>query len=145
MKICACFAFIIIAGLAACMRPSVHIPAFSTLNFTGNARSERMTMPLQGVLTNRDGKLKFVVAAVQGVVLGYGTINPEDSTVKIIFSRSGVVRNLLETIGEALLKLFPMIAGNLQSSGGWRNLENLRVMVYSSPHLELTVRLEDAP
>lgn len=145
MKIYAWLAVSLLFGLVACIGQPVHVPDFSTLNFTGSALSAQMSMPLQGVLTNRKGKLKFMVAAAQGVVLGYGTIDPKDSSVGIVFSRSGAVSSLLEKTGEALIELFPMIDGNLASSGGWRNVENLKEMVYTSPHLELTAHLENTP
>lgn len=145
LKIYAWLAMPLLLGLVACIGQPVHVPDFSTLNFTGSALSAQMSMPLQGVLTNRKGKLKFMVAAAQGVVLGYGTIDPKDCSVGIVFSRSGAVSCLLEKTGEALIELFPMIDGNLASSGGWRNVENLREMVYTSPHLELTAHLENTP
>lgn len=116
------------------------VPQFSSFEFTGNVYSSELPMPIQGALTNKDNVLKFVVAARQGVVLGYGFINPETGKADIIFAQSTGLKKLLKIMGDSLINLMIMLDGSKTSSKYW-TIESDDKMIYKSPHLELSGQL----
>lgn len=101
-------------------------------------------MPLQGALTRRQGELKFVLAARQGVVLGYGTIDPGDGDVDILFSQSHGSKKLLESAGDALVGLIPELGKSHIAANGWTSDPNSHKIFYKNRILELSAYLDDA-
>lgn len=139
-----CFSLCLIFILVACVKNGpIKVPPFTSFEFTGNAQSSNLPMPIQGVLTQRNGILKFVVAARQGVVLGYGTINPSDGSADIAFSQSSGIKKLLEITSDALIELMKLVNEGKSSSEHWIIEDNGKKMLYKGPHLELTGHLRD--
>lgn len=140
-----CLSLFMALILAACVKNGpFKVPPFASFEFTGNAYSSDLPMPIQGVLTQRDGSLKFVVAARQGVVLGYGTINPADGSTDIAFSQSSGTRKLLEMAADALIELMKLVNEGKTTSEHWIIMDNGKKMTYKGPHLELNGHLRDA-
>lgn len=139
-----CLFLFLVFILAACVKNGpFKVPPFTSFEFTGNVQSSGLPMPVQGVLTQRNGSLKFVVAARQGVVLGYGTINPSKGTTDIAFSQSSGIKKLLEITSDALIELLKLVNEGKSSSKHWIIEDNGKRMIYKGPHLELTGRLRD--
>lgn len=130
-------------SLSACgVKEPLKVPDFSTVYFTGNAMVSKMPMPIQGAFTKRDSELKFVLTAQQGVLLGYGKINPENGDVDVLFSQSGT-KKLLEKTGESLVDLLPLLIMGKGTINGWTCVEPGGKMSFKNPHLELTAYKED--
>lgn len=135
------YLLLLIFAITACTKAvPFTVPQFSSFEFTGNAYSSELPMPIQGALTNKDNALKFVVAARQGVMLGYGSINPRTGRADIIFAQSTGLKKLLQAMGDSLIDLMVMLDGDKTSSKYWI-MESGGKMVYKSPHLELSGQL----
>lgn len=127
--------------LLACVKPSpFSVPDFSTLEFTGIAYSGKLPIPLQGVLIQKEGLLKYVIAARQGVVLGYGSINPATGLNKIEFSQSSGTKKLLEITADALIELMRDLDDPERKDTRWK-IENKK-MIFKSSHLELNAYMD---
>lgn len=130
--------------LCSCaVRGPIQVPEFSEFSFTGNAYSGDMPIPIQGALTKRGNELKFALAARQGIVLGYGTIDASTGKIDLAFSQSSGTKRLLKGVGEALMELLPVVQKHEGSSENWTIGDN-GVMRYHSPRLELDGRLKGA-
>lgn len=140
MRFCLAFSLLVLLCACAARRP-IDVPEFSEFSFTGNAYSGGMPMPVQGSLTKRGDELKFALAARQGMVLGYGTIDAKSGKAELLFSRSSGARRLLGQVGEALMELMPAIQKHELSTRHWL-IGNDGMMRYHSAHLDLAGRLK---
>lgn len=142
------FLSLLIAALLLCAcanRGPVKLPEFSEIHFTGEAKSGNLPVPVQGALTRRGDGLKFVVAARQGVVLGYGSINPDTGAIDIKFAQSFTVKRLVNLVGEALIELLPALADHKAATERWTIDSAGGAMLFKDSHLSLRARMEGAP
>lgn len=83
---------------------------FSVLHFNGNVIVDSTTLPVQGVLTQKDGKIKLAIMAQQGILLGYGWLDISTGEIQTTFFRSPIAKRLIQRTGCALVVLLPVIA-----------------------------------
>lgn len=128
--------------LCSCLHEPVDKFDFSSIDFSGMATVSDMPLPLQGVLTNKEGELKFVLTAAQGMVLGYGSIIRETGKIKVVFSQSSGSKHLLKEVGDALEDLIHLLANNLDQWRGWTRQDTTDKLVFKRDNLELTAHLK---
>lgn len=127
--------------LCSCAHEPVDNYDFSSIAFSGTATVTDMPLPLQGVLTNKDGELKFVLTAAQGMVLGYGSIIRETGRIKVVFSQSSGSKHLLKEVGDALEDLIHLLANNLGEWRGWTRQNASDKLIFKRDNLELNAHL----
>ena len=138
----------------SCVRRDVPPPVvmdFSSLTFTGIYQLPKTSMPVQGALKHEHGMLKLVLMAQQGILLGYGTLDPVTGKTRILFTRSSSVSTLVRKTGDALADILPLLS--LRQNGqapfplvdfpaNWEYQQSRKLFLYHDAEKELSIFLE---